>query len=65
MPSRPVHEQHNQVVDLSCLDIACRVWIGGERFEVGLGLHGQQIEPHAPENNRKKTVRFREGAFYE
>ena len=30
-----------------------------------IGLHGQQIEPHAPENNREKTLRFREGAFYE
>ena len=32
---------------------------------IRLGLHGQQINPHAPENNREKPVRFREGAFYE
>lgn len=32
---------------------------------VRIGMHGQQIDPHAPENNREKPVRFREGAFYE
>jgi mannose-6-phosphate isomerase-like protein (cupin superfamily) len=32
---------------------------------IRLGLHGQQIDPHAPENNREKIVRFREGAYYE
>lgn len=37
---------------------------GGDR-NVRVGLHGQQIEPHAPENNREKPVRFRPGAFYE
>jgi len=37
---------------------------GGDRG-VRLGLHGQQIEPHAPENNRNKPARFRPGAFYE
>lgn len=37
----------------------------GDDRNVRLGLHGQQIEPHAPENNRKKPARFRPGAFYE
>jgi mannose-6-phosphate isomerase-like protein (cupin superfamily) len=32
---------------------------------VRLGMHGQQIEPHAVENNREKTLRPRPGAFYE
>ncbi len=38
---------------------------GGEDRDVRLGAHGQQIDPHAPENNREKPVRFRPGAFYE
>jgi mannose-6-phosphate isomerase-like protein (cupin superfamily) len=29
------------------------------------GMHGQQIDPHAPENNREKTIKIRPGAFYE
>jgi hypothetical protein len=28
-------------------------------------MHGQQIEPHSPENNREKTIRPRPNAFYE
>lgn len=32
---------------------------------VRLGMHGQQIEPHSPENNREKTIRPRPNAFYE
>lgn len=32
---------------------------------VRLGMHGQQIEPHAVENNREKPIRPRPGAFYE
>lgn len=32
---------------------------------VRLGMHGQQIEPHAPENNREKAIKARPGAFYE
>jgi mannose-6-phosphate isomerase-like protein (cupin superfamily) len=37
---------------------------GGDR-NVRLGMHGQQIEPHAPENNREKPIRPRPNAFYE
>jgi mannose-6-phosphate isomerase-like protein (cupin superfamily) len=32
---------------------------------VRLGMHGQQIEPHAVENNREKPTRPRPNAFYE
>jgi mannose-6-phosphate isomerase-like protein (cupin superfamily) len=32
---------------------------------VRLGMHGQQIEPHAVENNREKAIRPRPNAFYE
>ncbi|MGE5538493.1 MAG: cupin domain-containing protein [Gemmatimonas sp.] len=38
--------------------------IGGNP-NVRLGMHGQQIEPHAVENNREKPVRARPNAFYE
>lgn len=37
----------------------------GGSSTVRLGMHGQQIDAHAPENNREKPVRFRDGAFYE
>jgi mannose-6-phosphate isomerase-like protein (cupin superfamily) len=30
-----------------------------------LGVHGEQIEPHSPENKRPDTTVFREGEFYE
>jgi mannose-6-phosphate isomerase-like protein (cupin superfamily) len=40
------------------------VLAGGDR-NVRLGMHGQQIEPHAVENNREKPTRPRPGAFYE
>lgn len=33
--------------------------------EIRLGLHGNQINPHTPENNRAKTPRMRPNAFYE
>lgn len=32
---------------------------------VRLGMHGQQIAPHAVENNREKPIRPRPNAFYE
>jgi mannose-6-phosphate isomerase-like protein (cupin superfamily) len=32
---------------------------------VRLGMHGQQIEPHAVENNREKPICPRPNAFYE
>jgi len=32
---------------------------------IRLGMHGQQIEPHAAENNREKPIRPRPDAFYE
>jgi len=32
---------------------------------VRLGMHAQQIEPHAVENNREKPIRPRPNAFYE
>lgn len=37
----------------------------GSDPNVRLGMHGQQIEPHAVENNREKPVRPRPNAFYE
>ena len=30
-----------------------------------LGVHGEQIEPHSPENRRPEKIVYREGAFYE
>jgi mannose-6-phosphate isomerase-like protein (cupin superfamily) len=33
--------------------------------EIRKGTQGQQINPHAPENNRSKTPVFRPNAFYE
>lgn len=37
----------------------------GGNPNIRLGMHGQQIEPHAVENNREKPTRPRPGAFYE
>ncbi len=37
----------------------------GGNPEIRKGAQGQQIDPHAPENNRSKTPIFRPNAFYE
>lgn len=41
------------------------VWCGEGDPAVRLGVHGEQIEPHTPENNRPLNVVFKEGAFFE
>lgn len=37
----------------------------GGNPEIRKGTQGQQIDPHAPENNRSKTPIFRPNAFYD
>lgn len=39
--------------------------IGEGDATVRVGVHGEQIHPHAPENNRPRKVVYREGEFFE
>jgi mannose-6-phosphate isomerase-like protein (cupin superfamily) len=39
--------------------------VGDGDATVRIGVHGEQIHPHAPENNRPRNVVYREGEFFE
>ena len=41
------------------------IWCGEGDPAVRLGVHGEQIDPHTPANNRPLDVVFKEGAFFE